>query len=509
MHTPTLPHSESASDFKAHSALRAVLLVIAVATAARLALAAMLPPGVDEAYSLGIARQLSLSYFDHPPLHLWLVGLWAKLWGSEDLFLLRLPFVALGAVSSWLMFLVGARLFGAWAGLWAAIVFNLAPVFGLAHGALILPDGPLIAASLATALLVVRIVLGPSSDQRLGLWTLAGLTAGLALLSKYHGVLLVLGIGLFLATTREGRSWLLRPGPWLAAAVAVLCFAPVLIWNAQHDWASFTFQAGRGRFGSEFRPLGPLESLLLQSAYLLPWIGVPLAIALARGFLGGPANLRRWLLVCLAILPVVTFTGLTVFGRGLPHWPMPGWLFAIPLLGEALAEAGRRTRRIAAVIAAVTALLFGGLATFTVMQARWGSFDQQMLALFGGSDPTDALLSWEPLRPALAERGLPADERTFIATFNWIRAGELNALFGKDIPVICLCGDPRHFAYLNPPEGFAGWTGIVIGLPENVRDAAKLAPQFANLGPVEDVSLMKAGRVAVPLEMRIASGFKP
>jgi len=508
MQSPALPHSDSGADFKVR---RWALAVVALATFARLGLAALLPVGVDEAYSIGIARQFSLSYFDHPPLHLWLVGGWAKLWGSEDLLLLRLPFIALGALSSWLIYALGARLFGPVAGLWSTVIFNLAPVFGLAHGALIFPDGPLIAAALATALVVARIVLAPGEGRQLGWWALAGLLAGLALLSKYHGALLILGLLLFLATTREGRRWLLTPGPWLAAAIAAACFVPVLLWNTQHDWASFAFQAGRGRVGGGggLRPFGPLESLLSQAVYLLPWIALPLGGFLVRATIGGPANPRRWLLVCLALLPILIFTALTLTSRGLPHWQMPGWLFAIPLLGEALANAGRITRRIATVVAVITALGLAALATVVTMQARWGSFDQQTLDLFGGSDPTDALLSWEAVRPELLRRGLPADERTFIGTFNWVRAGELNALFGKQIPVLCLCSDARHFDYLNPLEAYAGWNAILIGMPGHIDDDATLAEQFAALGAPEDISLSKAGRVAVPLRLRLASGFKP
>lgn len=508
MQSPALPHSESGAE----SAGRWVLAVIALATLVRLGLAGMLPVGVDEAYSIGIARQFSPSYFDHPPLHLWLLGLWAKLWGSEDLLLLRLPFVALGALSSWLIYALGARLFGAVAGLWSMVIFNLAPVFGLAHGALIFPDGPLTAAALATALVVARIVLMPGEGRRLELWAMAGLMAGLALLSKYHGVLLVLGILLFLVTTREGRRWLLTPGPWLAATIAVTCFVPVLVWNAQHDWASFAFQAGRSRVdgGGGLRPFGPVESLLLQAVYLLPWIAVPLGAFLVRGVASGPDNARRWLLVCLALPPILIFTGLTLLGRGLPHWQMPGWLFTIPLLGEALANVGRVTRRIAVGVAVVTALALGVLATVVTMQSRWGSFDQQTLQLFAGSDPTDALLSWEAVRPELAARGLPADDRTFIGTFNWVRAGELNALFGKQIPVLCLCSDARHFDYLTPPEAYAGWNAILIGMPGGqIDDDAALGGEFASLGALEDISLRKAGRVAVPLRMRLASEFKP
>ena len=35
------------------------------------------------------------------------------------------------------------------------------------------------------------------------------------------------------------------PYPWLAALIAIVVFSPVLIWNCQHDWASFRFQSVR------------------------------------------------------------------------------------------------------------------------------------------------------------------------------------------------------------------------------------------------------------------------
>lgn len=507
MQTP--PLSGSGPPSKAIDITVWVLAIIALATLVRLLVAALLPAAVDEAYSIGVARQFSLSYLDHPPLHLWLVGSWARLWGSEDLLLLRLPFVVLAAITSWLLFVLTRQLFGAAAGVWAAALFNLAPVFGLAHGMLVVPDGPLLACSVGAALVVARVVLAPGAGgPRLGAWALAGLLAGFAMLSKYHGILLVLGLFGFLLSTSSGRRWLVTPGPWLAAALAILLFTPVLVWNAGHDWASFAFQSGRGApRGGDLRLFAPLESLGLQSIYLLPWIAVPLAIALVRAIAGGPANAPRWLFACLATLPILLFTGLTLFGRGLPHWQMPGWLFAIPLLAEALAAAGPRLRRIARWSAAVTAALLVVVAGYATLQTRWGTFTAPTVALFG-SDPTTMLMSWDGLRPELAARGLPADERSFIATFHWISAAELNRLFGRQLPVVCLCGDARHFAYFNAPADFAGWTGIMIDAPERVGDPRREA-MFDSLTPPEDVSLRKDGAVAVRLALRVGTGFKP
>jgi len=480
--------------------VRRALVVIAIATLVRLVVAVLLPVGEDEAYAIGIARQFSLSYYDHPPLHFWLVGGWAKLWGNESLWLLRLPFVALGAISSWLIFVLTRRLFGASAGLWAVVLFNVVPVFGVAHGTLVLPDGPLLAASLATAVVLARIVFDDDGSQQLGRWALAGVLAGLALLSKYHGVLLLLGAFGFLLTTRH-RRWLVTPGPWLAVAIAMLMFTPVIVWNWQHDWASFAFQSGRSE-GSGLKPLGLLQSLAGQSAYLVPWFFVALAIVLVRAWIGGPKREARWLLACLATLPIVIFTGLTLRSPGLPHWPMPGWVFVLPLLAEALAGLRPVLRSVSKAIVGVTAVAVVGLVGVGIAQARWGVLGLE-------SDPTALLQPWDDLREQLARRGLPADDNTFIASRNWRRAGQLNYLFGKDVPVLCLCGDPKHFVYQHPPADFAGWTGILIDTPPALSDDGALLSSFASVSAPEDVSLTKAGKSIYGLNLRVGTDFRP
>ena len=40
-------------------------------------------------------------------------------------------------------------------------------------------------------------------------------------------------------------SWWRRKEPYLAALLALALFSPVLVWNAQHGWASFVFQTSR------------------------------------------------------------------------------------------------------------------------------------------------------------------------------------------------------------------------------------------------------------------------
>src|SRR6266446_10018975 len=257
---------------------RTVAALILGTFLARLVFAASLGLGVDESYMVAAGRKLQLSYFDHPPIAWWIAWGMAHLTGSESAFVVRLPFVALFALTTWLMYRVTSTLFDPEAGLWAAVVLNLAPVLGITAGSWVLPDGPLFAALLGTLACLIAAL---RSDGRTawGWWLAAGLYAGLALGSKYSAVLTLAGIVAFLATEPGSRHWLLRPHPYAASIVALVVLLPVLVWIAG------------------------------QAAFLLPWIWAPLLWCGLIALSHGPADRERWLLVCLAVPPILVFTG--------------------------------------------------------------------------------------------------------------------------------------------------------------------------------------------------------
>jgi hypothetical protein len=68
-----------------------------------------------------------------------------------------------------------------------------------------------------------------------------GVCIGLMLLSKYTGVVLVLGILLFLIGSPY-RSLFKSIHFYLAILVAFVFFIPVIYWNYLHDWQSFSYQ---------------------------------------------------------------------------------------------------------------------------------------------------------------------------------------------------------------------------------------------------------------------------
>ena len=291
----------------------------------RLLFAASLGLGIDESYMVAAGRRLQLSYFDHPPIAWWLAWAAAHLLGSDRPIVVRLPFILLFALTTWLMYRVTAALFGARAGLWAAVLANLCPVIGVTAASWVLPDGPLFAALLGAALCLIA-ALPAAGMAAWGWWLGAGICAGLALSSKYSAGLTILGAVGFLLSERSGRGWLLRPHPYVAGLAALVMFAPVLIWNAEHGWVSLLFQGGRA--GGRFNPFGPFVALAGGALFMLPWIWLPLMLCGYEAWRRGPADPGRWLLLCLAAPPIVFFTMVALWSHVLFHWAAPGYLLA-------------------------------------------------------------------------------------------------------------------------------------------------------------------------------------
>jgi 4-amino-4-deoxy-L-arabinose transferase-like glycosyltransferase len=88
--------------------------------------------------------------------------------------------------------------------------------------------------------------MGRRSQSSPLLWILFGLFSGLAMVSKYTGVLLPASVAVMMLTTPRGRAHYRRPWIYLSGILALAVFSPVVWWNRQHGWASFLFQLRHG-----------------------------------------------------------------------------------------------------------------------------------------------------------------------------------------------------------------------------------------------------------------------
>ena len=156
----------------------------------------------------------------------------------------RLPFLAINLLTGSAPFGLARRLFGAYAGWWTVFAFNACLHFLLLPEGYILPDQPLLLCLALVAWVIAEILYGPPGREA-WLWALAGVSLGLAGLSKYSAAFAPLGLFGFFLLSPPHRRWLADPRPYVGAALGLACFAPALVWNAEHGWISFSFQAGR------------------------------------------------------------------------------------------------------------------------------------------------------------------------------------------------------------------------------------------------------------------------
>ena len=490
-----------------------VILVIAATTIVRVLLASSLGLGIDESYAVATGRHPQLSYFDHPPLAWWMAWGSARLFGTEAALAVRAPFIILFTLTTWLMFALTRLLFGERAGLWAALTLNLAPVLAWTSGSWVVPDGPLNAALLAGAYCAATAMYGARSAAPIW-WLAAGAFGGLAMLSKLHGVFLFAGILLFLVTSRQHRHWLLSPWPYAGCALALMIFAPVIVWNAQHDWASIAFQSGRARV-QHIMPWAPIGVLAGQAAYLLPWLWLPLVVSLGRALRSGPADDRSWLLACLAIGPVSLFTLVAWSGgRVFPHWAMPGYLFLFPLLGvgiEGSLAAGSRWVRYWLVGSAISLALI--VATvITLAHLPWPPVARPELARI--KNPLDEAVDWTELATAVKATaakhgGDPGTPQLLIAATRWHEAGKSDYALRGEFPVICLCRDARGYGVMPWPADAAGSDVIIVGRglsAPTVRQA--YGHQFESIEELASVAIKQRGEHAFDVSLYLGHAFR-
>jgi 4-amino-4-deoxy-L-arabinose transferase-like glycosyltransferase len=489
-----------------------LLLLILVTTLIRLVMGWALGLGIDETYMVAASRHLELSYYDHPPIAWWLTHAAMALSGSQASVIVRLPFILLFAVSTWLMARITTRLFDSRrAGFWAAFILNLSPVYAVTAGGWVLPDGPLDCALLGFLLFALRALDLIPSRQPWADWLATGAFAGLAMLSKYNGVLVLLGLPLFLLTTKAGRVWLRRPQPWIAGLLAVLLFTPVILWNVDHHWASFAFQGDRAG-GLRFRPLAPLGVWAGEALFVLPWIWVPLILLWLRALRHGPGEPRGWLLALLAATPILLFAFISIWSSDhiLYHWSAPGTLMLFPLLGAEVArrlEAGApRLRR--GIVATAAVLLVGLVLAGTQMRLNWvtaltgPSFLARAKDVAGG-------VNWTSLRPELEARGLLSQPGLVVAVTRWNDAGKIDYALDGKLPVVVLASDSREYGIVAPADRYIGHPMLIL-VPNSDPSvlAERLAPLFAQITVAQPLPLRFGGYVLTNVSVLKGEGFR-
>ncbi len=320
-------------------------MLVAVATFVRIALAATVPLLPDEAYYWDWSRYLAAGYFDHPPAVALLIRAGTNLLGNGELGV-RAGSILAGMVASFAIIVTSIRLSTSTdrperdadaslldePGARAALLMLVIP--GALLGFVIAtPDAALLAAAALTIAALERAIASvPRSRAAFGWWCAAGIMLGIAFSSKYTAVLIPLGVLVALLARRELRSRLSEAGPYAATAIALVVFAPNLVWNARNGWISFAFQLHHG-LGQAHGSIAGRELALIggQLGIVSPIIAIIAVVAIARA-LRGFTDPRRFMLAVIATI-VLAFFALSAVRRPVePNWPVLALVAALPLL---------------------------------------------------------------------------------------------------------------------------------------------------------------------------------
>ena len=405
-------------------------------TAVQLLLIGRVELTFDEAYYALWSRHLSWGYLDHPPM----VAVWIR--ASTSLFgqsefgvraLNTLVLATLPALIGW----IGWRLFqsGAIAAL-AALLWISMPL--VAGAPIVTPDAPLVVFWTLGLAALVEVWRGRTWG-----WLGVGVALGLALLSKFTAAFFGAGIVLALLATPSLRRWFFSPAPYAAALLAAAIFAPFLLWNAGHGWATFGKQFGRVP-AHGFAPRYVLEFLGAQIGLMNPLTFVAAAAAIAAtlrtGARAAPEQEARRLLIATIAPAALYFLIHSLHARVQGNWLAPLYP-AIALLAAEAGVRGPTRARTAARWAAPLGLVAIAL---IYLHAETG------LPRIGPADPTARIGGWRGLADQVFSRA--RDENAAFVLAHGYAATSLLTYYGANAPPVIQAEERARWSFEPPPD---------------------------------------------------------
>lgn len=341
-----------------------ILWLILFFTTMRLLVAPFFGLGVDEAHYVLYGHYLDLSYVDHPPLVGWVQALVLQLFG-DSIIGARIPAILLMAyVSLECYFFLRFTNASEKQALWGVAALNSSFMFG-AIGLMLLPENFLLALLFPMMMSVLRI----EEQGRIRDFFWLGVLLGLAGLAKYTAILLLLPL-LFYILFKKRYDLLINPRILLTAAVGLLMIVPVILWNASHDWISFTYQSSHvaGSTTLDFKSFS--RSIISQFAAYNPFLfGISLyGVMVSFRSKNSAVLLAVWVGVFIELFFIAT----SFLKPVLPHWPALFYLLFIPLGTVALLKRTDKSAKYTRFTVILSLLL--SIIIHAELYGKWGSF---------------------------------------------------------------------------------------------------------------------------------------
>lgn len=492
------------------------MFVIALAVyslALRLLYAGLVELMPEETYYWNYAQHLDYGYLDHPPMVAWLIRAATDLFGQTQ-FAVRAGSILCGLITTLFVYRLTRNMYGESAAL-ASVALTQALPFFFSAGLLMTPDAPMTAAWAACLYFLERALVAGIA----GAWWRAGIALGLGLASKYTILLLGVTAAAYIIWNSDSRRWLRRYEPYLAGLCALGLFAPVIVWNAQHEWASFAFQTSR-RLAEA--PRFALPNLIGSVLVLLTPTGALSLVLVMNPRRSQPAAGRR-LLTLAALLPLTVFLIFSLRHQVKLDWTGAPWVAALPLLSaemvwtgaHAAARFGALRERVRAAWAPTLAalMLFYAAGLYYLSQGLPGAGYAAHIEIF----PVGWRgLAAQVLDAAQQSRRQTGVEPVIVGMDRYGIASEI-AFYGRQrLPAAPLTSSAHLFLGIGlmyerwtPPPSLAGDTLLLVAYDPNDLRGRYVESRTSSLGPVQTIALVRDGKPIRDMYYRFAYGYRP
>ena len=452
-------------------------LLLVLLAGIRIAALVVSPLGLqsDEAQYWVWAQTPAFGYFSKPPLVAWAIAVTTGLFGDGP-GAVRLAAPLAHLATALLIWRLGCRLYGARAGFWSGLAFATMP--GVFFSAMIISTDALLLPLWVLALLGLERA---TATGRPGWWLLVGTAFGAGLLAKYAMAYFALGAVIDLLSEPSAR-WGARGWRWVwALPPAALIFAPNMIWNASHRWASFGHTAANANLGGPLFNLAELgEFAFSQVAVFGPFLLLAFGWKLFSQT-GKPVDRRpaTRLLIAFSVPVLALMLGQAFLSRAHANWAATAYVAATLLAVGWLVES-RRQVWMGALVAAQAAIGLGFLATVSLGAVPG-------VAAASSEDPFKALRGWDQLVTAVAKAGatypdalVVANEREYLVQLMYGLAPD-GLAFRKWNPGR---GSHDHFDLFSGLEGDKGRDLIIVTRSQNAREFARYGSDLVDLGTI-------------------------
>ena len=447
---------------------------------------------MDEAYYWMWGQHPALSYYDHPPLNAWLLGLSSTIFGWNIL-ALRAPVGLAFLADIVALYLMSRRLCGAdWRPhFWLTLLlFLVTPIYWMVT-AIALPDHLLLttclfAITFLTGFFRDRAAGGRGADRDLHFGAVA---LGLAGLAKYNAAFL--GVGLVLTIVLYDRALLGQLRLYLAVALTLLLQLPVVIWNATEHFASWEFIL-QGRHAGLKASLDGLPPLLIGILiFVSPFLFWPIVqFALARkNAIPGSGLARVTFLVSSLSIVAISFTTLVLF-----HWNLVAYAAMLPFLAFVM-----RPR-----------VLIGLQAVFGIAFAVAAFVNYAVTPLTNvsgwGDEATAWSYGWEPTAQAVAAAETQYGTG-FVAAADYTTASLLGFAL-RDRNVTSLSPNRDQYDYWFDAKAHAGEDAILFG--DRWRELSpSITSRFKSVTELAVLPVRRFGKSLDTHRIYLAKGFSP